>query len=231
MVALWFIVQGFELYSCRVFSGPWLILGDFNAAVCSIEKEGGNPIPPSYLDDFVSLIKDLDMTDLGFSGPSFTWSNHRMGEANIREKWDRAIANVEWQDVFPMASISHIATSSSDHVALVLHMTGVADSGPKPFRFHDMWSKDVSCEGVIENCWSHPSLGSPSFILNSKFKLLRTFLWTWNREVFGNNFTHIKESEMKLTSLLSEPVTDVYLLEIKEMINNIMDLYQKEQLY
>ncbi|KAF9620611.1 hypothetical protein IFM89_013637 [Coptis chinensis] len=110
-------------------------------------------------------------------------------------------------------------------------MTGVVDSGPKPFRFHDMWCKDVSCEGVIENCWSHLSLGSPSFILNSKFKFLRTSLRTWNREVFGNIFTQIKESETKLTSLISEHVTDVNLLEIKEMRKNIMDLYQKEQLY
>ncbi|KAF9587816.1 hypothetical protein IFM89_005820 [Coptis chinensis] len=157
-----------------------------------LRRKGGNPIPPRHLDDFVSLINDLDMTDFGFSGPSFTWSNHKIGEANIRERLDRVIANVEWLDIFPMACVSHIATSSSDHVALVLHMTGVVDSGLKPFRFHDMWSKDVSCEGVIENCWSHPFLGSPSFILNSKFKLLRTSLRTWNREVFGNIFTQIK---------------------------------------
>ncbi|KAF9595482.1 hypothetical protein IFM89_000400 [Coptis chinensis] len=55
---VWDYLRAFK----RVFSGPWLILGDFNAVVCSAEKEGGNPIPPRHLDDFVSLINDLDMT-------------------------------------------------------------------------------------------------------------------------------------------------------------------------
>ncbi|KAF9610368.1 hypothetical protein IFM89_022038 [Coptis chinensis] len=157
------------------------------------EKEGGNPVFIRHMEDFVHFINDLNMTYLGFSGPSFTWSNNRLGDANIQERLDRVIANSEWLDIFPLAYVSHIATPCSDHVALAVYLSGVVDNGPKPLRFHDMKCKGSSCKVVIKECWSNSSRGSPSFIFNSKLKLLWASLRIWNKEVFGNIFTQIKK--------------------------------------
>ncbi|KAF9609341.1 hypothetical protein IFM89_015596 [Coptis chinensis] len=97
----------------NVLSGPWLILGDFNAISSLSEKEGGNPTPSRYIDEFVSLMEDLEMADLGYHGPAFTWSNNRLGAANIRERIDRVVANVEWLNLFPPVSLDHVTTPSS----------------------------------------------------------------------------------------------------------------------
>ncbi|KAF9607829.1 hypothetical protein IFM89_001577 [Coptis chinensis] len=128
--AVWDYIRAYK----NVFLGPWIILGDFNVVAYSAKKEGGNPVLIRHMEDFVQFINDLDMIDLGFSGPSFTWSNNILGDANIRERLDRAIANSEWLDIFPLAY--------SDHVALAVYFSGVVDNGPKPFRFHDMWCKE-----------------------------------------------------------------------------------------
>ncbi|KAF9622224.1 hypothetical protein IFM89_030082 [Coptis chinensis] len=168
-------------------------MGDFNAISSLSEKEGGNPTPSRYIDEFVSLMEDLEMADLGYHGPAFTWSNNRLGAANIRERIDRVVANVEWLNLFPLVSVDHVTTPSSDHVALAVYVFGKVDSGPKPFRFHEMWTKDPSCMDVIKHCWRTHVHGSPSFIPNSKFVEMQSSLRVWNKTYFGNIFSQIKK--------------------------------------
>lgn len=38
----------------------------------------------------------LGLIDLGSSGLHYTWSNCRFGKANIIEKLDRGVSNIEW---------------------------------------------------------------------------------------------------------------------------------------
>lgn len=49
----------------------------------------------------------MGFVDLGFVGSRFTWSNRRSGMANIRERIDRGIANLQWRVTFPDARIQH----------------------------------------------------------------------------------------------------------------------------
>ncbi|KAF9623853.1 hypothetical protein IFM89_005438 [Coptis chinensis] len=91
----------------NVLSGPWLILGDFNAITSLSEKEGGNPTPSRYIDDFVFLMEDLEMADLGYHGPAFTWLNNRLVVANIKERIYRVVANAEWLNLFPLVSVGY----------------------------------------------------------------------------------------------------------------------------
>lgn len=58
--------------------------------------------------------------DLGFIGPQFTWDNMRMGQANIKERLDRALYNQEWLSLFPDTGVWHLLRTRSDHVSLLL---------------------------------------------------------------------------------------------------------------
>ncbi|KAF9620230.1 hypothetical protein IFM89_010965 [Coptis chinensis] len=148
------VVWNYLRYLRNVLSGPWLILGDFNAISSLSEKEGGNPTPFRYIDDFVSPIKDLEMADLGYYGSAFTWSNNRLGAANIKERIDRVVAIAEWLNLFPLVSMDHVTTPSFDHVALVVYVSGKFDNDPKPFRFHEMWTKDGGDSTLLANSCS-----------------------------------------------------------------------------
>lgn len=81
---------------------PWLCLGDFNEVLVGWEKEGGVPRPQSCMDHFKEALEFCSLTDLSFVGDVFTWrnNNHRC-KGYIRERLDRAIANVEWRSWFP----------------------------------------------------------------------------------------------------------------------------------
>lgn len=60
--------------------------------------------------------------DLDFSSHNFTWTNGRSGMANICERLDRSIANVEWRTSYPNASVSHFSITNSDHVPIILYL-------------------------------------------------------------------------------------------------------------
>ncbi|KAF9620248.1 hypothetical protein IFM89_010983 [Coptis chinensis] len=196
----------------NVLSGPWLILGDFNAITSLSEKILRWPI----LAIMVLLL---------------LWLNNRLGAANIRERIHHVVANDEWLNLFPLVSVDHVTTPSSDHVALVVYVSRKVDSGPKPFRFHEMWTKDPYCMDVIQHCWQTHVHGSPSFNLNSKLVELQSSWRVWNKTYFGNIFSQIKEAKSTLSSLLVGPISDLVLVEIKNIKEHILELYKKEESY
>uniref|UniRef100_A0A2N9IC90 Reverse transcriptase domain-containing protein n=1 Tax=Fagus sylvatica TaxID=28930 RepID=A0A2N9IC90_FAGSY len=97
------------------FPGPWICVGDFNCIKEQSEKAGGKPFASSSNSELGGFLFDCNLIDLGFCGNSFTWSNKRKGRANIKERLDRAMANVGWRSLFPRASVRHLPATSLDH--------------------------------------------------------------------------------------------------------------------
>jgi exonuclease III len=56
--------------------------------------------------------------DLGFRGPKFTWNNGQKGDAFIKERLDRVVANAGWCTIFPNADIKVKEAMSLDHCPL-----------------------------------------------------------------------------------------------------------------
>uniref|UniRef100_A0A2N9IET1 CCHC-type domain-containing protein n=1 Tax=Fagus sylvatica TaxID=28930 RepID=A0A2N9IET1_FAGSY len=117
------------------FPGPWICVGDFNCIKEQSEKAGGKPFASSSNSELGGFLFDCNLIDLGFCGNSFTWSNKRKGQANIKERLDRAVTNVGWRSLFPRASVRHLPATSSDHNPILVNTMGEASSGPKPFKF------------------------------------------------------------------------------------------------
>ena len=62
---------------------PWIVAGDFNVIGALGDKEGGNMCNIRRVEEFQRLIFECHLMELGFSGPQFTWSNNRLGSANV----------------------------------------------------------------------------------------------------------------------------------------------------
>lgn len=92
----------------------------------------------------------MDLLDLGFKDPPFTWNNNRKGIHNIRERLDRVLITYDWFNLFPKASITHIPVCMSDHLALVLDLRGPNVRPKRPFRFQTMWCMSPNCETWLE---------------------------------------------------------------------------------
>jgi hypothetical protein len=98
---------------------PWIVIGDFNEILFSHEKEGGNVRPHHYMDAFRNSLMDCGLEDIGFSGEIFTWKRGR-----IRERLDRAVANGDWLQLHPGATLAHLEYTKSDHRPLLLDTEG-----------------------------------------------------------------------------------------------------------
>jgi hypothetical protein len=109
-------------------STPWLIMGDFNEILYNSEKEGGRPRTQRQLQAFHDMLSECALNDVGFVGDLFTW---RRGQ--IRERLDRAIANLQWSNLYPQSMLVNSESIRSDHRPIVMdtHYLVPPDNGSK----------------------------------------------------------------------------------------------------
>lgn len=103
---------------------PWLCIGDFNEIVSLSEKWGSNGRSSHQMKKFQSILHDCDLSDLGYRGPKYTWSNGRKGQDYAKERLDRGVANSTGCNLFPAAEVLVDSTVNSDHAVLMLFLIG-----------------------------------------------------------------------------------------------------------
>lgn len=126
-----------------------------------------------------------DLSDLGYSGPQFTWCNRRLIPHTVWERLDRACANPGWRTLFHSAKVENIPLRHSDHDAIfILLHTNLSDPNhwvrKRRFRFEAMWLKEQDCKEVINQFWS---LGDTGDLLE-KMNQCRAGLVRW-RNISG----------------------------------------------
>ena len=137
--------------------GPWMCIGDFNAIFHSHEKQSIHPPPYSQMDDFRETLELCQLSDLGFSGYPFTWNNSRPGTANTRQRLDRAMAIENWQAKFPVSTVTHLHSHSSDHLPLLLQMRTYRRASAwsqRKFKFEESWLLWEECENIVHDAWN-----------------------------------------------------------------------------
>lgn len=137
---------------------PWLVGGVFNEVLSVGEKAGGVARPQAMIDAFRNGLTDCDLTDLGYAGPIFTWSNQRTDVELVRCRLDRFCGDSSWCALAPQAHVQHLSHPGSDHVPVFLNLRG-SDSGSrgrrrKPWRFNGHWVRQSACEDVVRKEWN-----------------------------------------------------------------------------
>ena len=87
-----------------------------------VEKEGGSNRTRQQMKYFVDIINCRGLKEVLFTGPLFTSLYLKEDGSQIRERLDRVLATVEWFHLFPMAKLTHLSSSTSDHSPLVLQL-------------------------------------------------------------------------------------------------------------
>ena len=75
---------------------PWMVIGDFNEIMRIDEKVGRDDRNANQMASFRDALTDCSLLDMGYTGPSFTWSNKRADHALVRALLDRGMANSAW---------------------------------------------------------------------------------------------------------------------------------------
>lgn len=100
---------------------PWMLAGDFNTVCTQDEKAGGQPITYQDTQPFTQFLHNLGLSDAGYSGNRFTWTNNRLGSAKILQRLDRAVLNSEWTAVFN-TNVTHLSRTCFDHAPLLIQV-------------------------------------------------------------------------------------------------------------
>lgn len=152
---------------------------------------------------FRNVLDDCGLSDLGFSGPKFTWCNGRETQHRISERIDRFLASVGWSNMFPTSRVKHGIVARSDHLPIMLMPNDdvVSRIGKKLFRFEAMWTEHVDCEHVISDSWSFDSGGEDMQRVMRKISRCSEKLQGWNNNSFGKVHLNIKKTRLKLQQL------------------------------
>ena len=124
--------------------------------------------------------------DVGFVGPKFTLLYQREDDIQIRERLARALAILNWLNLFPSTKLFHLTSSASDHSPLSLHFERRPPKRKvgRVFRFESMWLKDSRCEEVVNEAWDEGKLMGANSILSNYLDRCRVKLNAWNKLEF-----------------------------------------------
>ncbi|XP_071900968.1 uncharacterized protein [Coffea arabica] len=134
----------------RLWGDRFLIAGDFNDIVSNDEKWGGTIREERSLRDFKDFIDQNKLTDLGYEGHPWTWSNHWEEEGEIRQRLDRCLSSYEWVQIVDKTRCQHLDTYASDHSMLFLDTEPHKEKRKKRFYFDKRWLQREGCQQVVE---------------------------------------------------------------------------------
>ncbi|XP_019251079.1 PREDICTED: uncharacterized protein LOC109229996 [Nicotiana attenuata] len=127
-------------------------------------------------------MEDCGLVDLDFYGPKVTWSNGR-GECSIVwKRLERGLANDHRLEAFPAATISHLASTGSDH---------------NPYSWNFIQDKTV-IKSTSNPSTNKDVRGNAMWVFHQKRKALSHALSLWSRQQYGDIFRKAKEFEQKV---------------------------------
>ena len=83
----------------------WMCLGDFNDTVSIAKKTSLKDTKNRRMRSFRAFLDEESLMDLGYKGCVYTSDNHR-GDANVRKRLDRAMANLECMMLYQNAMVN-----------------------------------------------------------------------------------------------------------------------------
>ncbi|XP_073355510.1 uncharacterized protein [Aegilops tauschii subsp. strangulata] len=184
-------------------------------------------------------LTDCGLADLGFSGHPFTWDNKREGAENIHVRLDRATCNGDFAQLFPATEVMHVMTEESYHQALVikaLKTTGdKGERGQRPFMYEAAWVRHEQYETMVAAAWEEAHAanhggGRLATTCNSLRAATRS-MQEWSRRVFGSIRKQIGHLKVQLIEEKERATRTGYRQEIKEIEDQLHELYEREEVF
>ncbi|XP_015578889.1 uncharacterized protein LOC8276911 [Ricinus communis] len=82
---------------------------------------GGTLRHNSAMNQFLEVVEECALVDLGYCGRKITWTNGQRGVNNIGERLDRALANEKWCLSFSFFRVQHLVRMKSNHSPVLLN--------------------------------------------------------------------------------------------------------------
>ncbi|XP_028782701.1 uncharacterized protein LOC114738807 [Neltuma alba] len=159
----------------RGMHDPWVLGGDFNATLYTVERRTTAEHGISIDRDFCNWFEESCTSDIGFRGPYFMWKRN-----NSEARLDCFLANDEWCRLFPNARVSHLPFYKSDHRSILLQLDHRVEVPHRSFRFIAAWVLHEDFNNFFVHNWNDELRWSHNL---TQFT---SACHNWNKKVFGH---------------------------------------------
>lgn len=132
---------------------PWVIISDLNITMASHEISSFSNPTTSSIPEITTIIDGVDLSDLGFIGCQYTWSNRQSPPNLIKARLDRALVNGHWMNHYGNSKVFHIDSIGSSHLPFLLVTDPNSNQGKRPYRYYKCWFRDPASHEVIKNSY------------------------------------------------------------------------------
>lgn len=210
---------------------PWCCMGDFNEMVNQWEKDGIRPFDHARANLFRGFMNEAGLMDMNLKGNKFTWASNPRNGMVVREKIDRVMVNWAWRERFPHAFALALPIISLDHSPIVVQ-TYLDERSGVLFRYEAYWDDHPCCKEVVKSGWDEGGTneyGWNSFL--AKSKACKRRLQQWNKREFKRADVEIRRLKGELSDLLNRNADETDWTKIKEIQEQIKELWKREEMY
>jgi hypothetical protein len=207
------------------------VLGDFNEAMWSFEHFSATQRPEPQMLAFRDMLETCELVDLGFFGLPYTYDNKRRGRGNVKVRLDRVVADNQWCNLFPKATVEHKVSPCSDHCPIVLKCDKEEElvQRPRYKRYEVMWERDASLPDHISNAWAAAGPKENLGQIRKGLAGVMKHLQHWSKEKFGNVKLQLEKSRTRLEELLSMNADREEIRVVTDQMNEL--LYREEMMW
>lgn len=184
---------------------PRLMIGDFNDIKGGEEKQGGIIRSVTSYSLFRRMLTALGMNDIKTVGGKYTWYGKR-STYTIMSKLDRAAANCDWLDLYPMSSVTLLPWIGSDHRPLLLNTEGNKWKKSNFFKYDSRWRLYPGLFETIKQVCAQESTNLSTGDMHHIIKQCRKALSQWRSKQPTNSGKLIQELKNKI-QLASSNIT------------------------
>lgn len=168
-------------------TGAWYLTGDFNEIINNSEKSGGKERPESTFCSFRSFLAQCDLFDLQHTGNFLSWrgtrGTHASGTYAVNCRFDRALANSEWSDMFPTARCHYLLYEGSDHRPLLSIFDPTKLKSQRLFHYDRRLRHNPEVRELIDKTWNRDrGLDVMQRISNCRKAIVK-----WSKEKYLNS--------------------------------------------
>ncbi|XP_073015397.1 uncharacterized protein [Primulina eburnea] len=161
--------------------GPWMSIGDYNCTISDQETSYNRGSDQSRSAGMTDWMFEQGLIDLGFVGPTFTWTRGLNSTTFKGARLDRGVCNMDWRELFPEATVTHIPPIQSDHTPLLVKLRNTKTNIKKGiFRFQAAWLTHCKFKDLIHHKWEAGKT------LCDNVTTMAHVLPEWNLSTFGN---------------------------------------------
>lgn len=210
---------------------PWIVLGDFNEALWQFEHFSIKKRNEPQMQSFRDVLQLCSLHDLGFSGVPYTFDNRREGQANLKVRLDRAVADDNWRELFNSSKVVHLTTTRSDHCPILVTLSTELQrqSRTKCRQYEIFWEREPALPEVIKDTWSDFGEKIDLGDINNALNRVMSAVCAWSRTKFKNVNKEIERVRKKLANLLESNGDRRAIRQVTDDLNEL--LYREEMLW